>query len=251
MVSKINSAGVDAYRIRSYPRPRDEIDPAPYGHKWTIFEGARGTCATPLYLSPLTIQCGHATFAFQDAGFSGFNNPAKVAMDEAKKVFGTDATITLVSVGTGLRSLIDAGLRGSSINKVIKDEHIDTLAQQILAKVGELGRNMRNAPQVAKRLAKQLLDVATDTEISHLHMYEQFRSLYAGFQPEFPLFAYSFRRGQRRNYHRFNPPQGLGDIELTDYRQEATISSITDAWLKSPAGQAKISSATDNLRVCM
>ncbi|KAI9461106.1 acyl transferase/acyl hydrolase/lysophospholipase [Boletus coccyginus] len=231
VVSKIGAAGVDAYRIRSYPRPLYDIDPAPYGHKWTIFEGARGTCATPLYLSPLKIPSGHATFTFQDAGYSGFNNPAKVAIDEAEKVFGSDATITLVSLGTGLRSLVDWGQDGMGANREAEAEHIDSFVQQILANVGELVRNIQNAPQVAKRVAKQLLEVATDTEISHLHMHEQFK-----------------RQGQRQHYHRFNPPQGLGDIELTDYRQEATISPATDAWLSSPAGRAAISSAAENIR---
>lgn len=58
-----------------------------------------------------------------------------------------------------------------------------------------------------------------------------------------------FRSGQLQHYHRFNPPQGLGDIELADYRQEATISSVTDAWLKSPDGRAAISSATEKIKV--
>jgi hypothetical protein len=70
------------------------------------------------------------------------------------------------------------------------DEHVDGLAQQILVDVGELGRNIRNAPQVAKRVAKQLLEVATDTEISHLHMHEQFRRQYASFEPDLPPFAH-------------------------------------------------------------
>ncbi|KAF8547904.1 FabD/lysophospholipase-like protein [Imleria badia] len=231
VISKSGPAGVDAYRIRSYPRPSHNIDPAPYGHKWTIFEAARGTCATPLYLSPLKIQSGHATFTFQDAGYSGLNNPAKAATDEAEKIFGVDATITLVSLGTGLRSLVDGGQHRTRTNEEVEDGHVDRFAQRILANVGELGRSIQNAPQVAKRVAKQLLEVATDTEISHLHMHEWFRS-----------------HGQRQNYHRFNPPQGLGNIELTDYRQEASISSVTDAWLRSPDGRAAISSAMENIK---
>ncbi|KAF8427178.1 acyl transferase/acyl hydrolase/lysophospholipase [Boletus edulis BED1] len=231
VVSKIGSAGVDAYRIRSYPRPLRDINPAPYGHKWTIFEGARATCAVPLYLSPLNIQVGHATFTFQDAGYSGFNNPAKVALDEAEKTFGPDATITLVTLGTGLRSLVYGGEDGWGNNKQVDDEHIDRLALQILANVEKLGSIIQDAPQVARRVAKQLLEVANDTEISHLHMHERFK-----------------RQGQRHNYYRFNPPRGLGDIELTDYRQEATISDITYAWLKSPDGQFAITSAVETMR---
>ncbi|KAI9461100.1 hypothetical protein HD554DRAFT_1527582 [Boletus coccyginus] len=41
---------------------------------------------------------------------------------------------------------------------------------------------------------------------------------------------------------------GLGDIELTDYRQEATVSSATNAWLSSPAGRAAISLAAESMR---
>ncbi|KAF9058506.1 acyl transferase/acyl hydrolase/lysophospholipase [Rhodocollybia butyracea] len=88
VVSKIGAAGTDAYRIRSYPTPASEIEPSPYGHKWTIFEGARGTCAAPLYFSPLRILGGNSVYLFQDAGSSGFNNPAKIAVSEAEQVFG-------------------------------------------------------------------------------------------------------------------------------------------------------------------
>lgn len=99
-------------------------------------------------------------------------------MDEAEKVFGSDATITLVSLGTGLRSLVERGQDGTGANREAEAEHIDSFVQQILANVGDLGRNFQNAPQVAKRVAKQLLEVATDTEISHLHMHEQFKRQY-------------------------------------------------------------------------
>ncbi|KAF8129626.1 acyl transferase/acyl hydrolase/lysophospholipase [Boletus edulis] len=221
VVSKIGAAGADAYRIRSYPRPLRDIDPAPYGHKWTVCEGARATCATTLYMSPLKIRSGHATFTFQDAGYSGFNNPAKVALDEAEKIFGVDAAIALVSLGTGLRSLVDGEA---------EDEHINSFTQQILARIEELGRNVQDAPQVAKRVVKQLLEVANDTEISHSHMSERFK-----------------RQGQQENYSRFNPTRGLGDIDLTDYTREDAILETTYAWLRSD-GQSTVASAIQNMK---
>lgn len=94
-------------------------------------------------------------------------------------MFGADATIILISLGNGLRSLVDGGQHGATTNKEVNDGYVDHFAQRILANVGELGRNIQNAPQVAKRMAKQLLEVAADTELSHLHMHEWFRSQYA------------------------------------------------------------------------
>jgi hypothetical protein len=82
-------------------------------------------------------------------------------------------------LGTGLRSLVEGRQHGTRTNKEVKDEHVDSIAQQILADVEELGRSIRDAPQVAKRVAKQLLEVAADTEIAHLHMHEQFKIQYA------------------------------------------------------------------------
>ncbi|KAH7903484.1 hypothetical protein BJ138DRAFT_1120334, partial [Hygrophoropsis aurantiaca] len=224
---------VDAYRIRSYPCPLDDIDPAPFGHKWTIFEGSRGTCATPLYFSPLKIPSGHSTFTFQDAGYSGFNNPAKIAIDEAEKLFGDDATITLVSLGTGLRSLVERGQyrSGTKTGLRIKDEDVTSSVQQILASVGERGAGIEDATRVAKRVAKQLLEVANDTEISHLRMYEEFE-----------------RQDQEGNYHRFNPPQGLGDIELADCSKEVDITETTRAWLNSADGERDVSVIVKNMK---
>lgn len=126
-----------------------------------------------MYLSPLKIQKGSATYVFQDAGFSGFNNPSTVALDEAEKLFD-DVEIKLVSLGTGLRSL-----KGDSrVGTKPEDEDINGIVQTIFASVGNVAKNIGNATQVAKRVAKQLLTVATDTELTHLHTYEQFEREY-------------------------------------------------------------------------
>lgn len=54
--------------------------------------------------------------------------------------------------------------------------------------------------------------------------------------------------GRRQDYFRFNPPRGLGDINLTDCKQEVAIASITDAWLRSPAGRKGISSLVNLMK---
>jgi hypothetical protein len=125
-----------------------------------------------MYLSPLKIQKGSAIYVFQDAGFSGFNNPATVALDEAEKIFSDedDVDIKLVSLGTGLRSLKGDSVTGAKS----EEESITGMVQTIFSTVGKTTKNIGNVTQVARRVAKQLLTVATDTEITHLHTYEQF-----------------------------------------------------------------------------
>ncbi|KAF8815230.1 FabD/lysophospholipase-like protein [Phlegmacium glaucopus] len=216
VVSKVGSAGVDAYRIRSYPRPFGDIDPPPYSHQWTIFEGARGTCAAPLYLSPLKIQKGHAIYLFQDAGASGFNNPSQVAIDEAEKIFGDNVAITLVSLGTGLRNLAEyEGKDSLSAKEQVKQEQIDSFTLRILDNAKQTRKNIKNARHLAKRIARQLFEVATDTEISHGRVYEDFK-----------------REGRLPNYFRFNDDRGLSNVHLTDCRQKAAIENMTNDWLR-------------------
>ena len=50
-------------------------------------------------------------------------------------------------------------------------------------------------------------------------------------------------RNREEDYLRCNPPQGLGDIDLSDYKKEATISAIADAWLMSPEGKKVVDRA--------
>ncbi|KAF8815225.1 FabD/lysophospholipase-like protein [Phlegmacium glaucopus] len=210
--------GLTHNHIRSYPRPFGDIDPPPYSHQWTIFEGARGTCAAPLYLSPLKIQKGHAIYLFQDAGASGFNNPSQVAIDEAEKIFGDNVAITLVSLGTGLRNL--AGYEGKdslSAKEQVKQEQIDSFTLRILDNAEQTRKNIKNARHLAKRIERQLFEVATDTEISHGRVYEDFK-----------------REGRLPNYFRFNDDRGLSNVHLTDCRQKAVIENMTNDWLRRP-----------------
>lgn len=191
IVSKIGAAGVEPYRVRSYPTPPTEIDPSPYGHKWTVLQCARGTCAAPLYLSPLRIASGNSIYLFQDAGSSGFNNPAKIAASEAQAVFGADAAITLVSLGTGIKSLVGKWKDLNEARRVM-DDQVDSVMNQIVESaeqtdkpdnkilrffkgVRRTHKNVQNSPDLVRRIATQLLEVATDTEITHSQVHEQFR----------------------------------------------------------------------------
>ena len=51
------------------------------------------------------------------------------------------------------------------------------------------------------------------------------------------------------DYFRFNPPQGLGDLDCAGYMNEATIIEITNVWLSSPDGKDLALAAYEKVKV--
>jgi hypothetical protein len=108
-------------------------------------------------------------------------NPAKMAASEAEQVFGANATITLVSLGTGLKSLVGQWKDLKDTRKVM-DEQADSVMNQIAEQtrkhdgnkfflikgVKRTHTNIQNSPDLVRRIATQLLEVATDTEMTHM-----------------------------------------------------------------------------------
>ncbi|KAI9461110.1 acyl transferase/acyl hydrolase/lysophospholipase [Boletus coccyginus] len=198
--SNAGSAGTAAYRLRSYATPRGGVDSAPPGHNWTIRQAARATSAAPTYFAPLQI----GSQAFQDAAASGFNNPTLEALEEAELRWPSKThELVVVSLGTGLASLL-------------RDNTDDKVAAVLREKFGYTAVVMNRFEQISK----QLVSVANDTESTHREA------------------AKCFAKWKRRDdYFRFNPPQGLGDLDLADYMSEGTIVEITNVWLRSPDGK--------------
>jgi hypothetical protein len=53
------------------------------------------------------------------------------------------------------------------------------------------------------------------------------------------------------DYFRFNPPQGLGDLNLADYMSEGLIVEITNVWLRTPDGKECAFAAYEKLQVSL
>jgi hypothetical protein len=99
-----------------------------------------------MYFAPLQID----SQAFQDAAASGFNNPTLEVLAEAALRWPPEThEFVVVSLGMGLPSL----LRNNPGN-----EEVATMLQE------ELGKGI---PVVMDQVAKQLLSVANDTELTH------------------------------------------------------------------------------------
>ncbi|KAF8546368.1 FabD/lysophospholipase-like protein [Imleria badia] len=211
--AEIAFAGIEPYRLRSYTTPRGGIDSAPPDHSWTIRQAARATSAMPMYFAPLQI----GLQAFQDATASGFNNPTLEALEEARLRWPLDThEFVVVSLGTGLASLLRSNPN---------DEQLATMLQE------KLGKNIATVMDTFEQVSKQLLRVANDTELTHMEV------------------ARRFAKWKRRDdYFRFNPPQGLGDIDLADYMSEESIVEITNVWLRSPDGKVSTMAAYEKLK---
>ncbi len=80
------------YVVRSWNIP-EEPD---HSSEWTIWEALRATSAAPSYFPPLN----HKNLRFVDGGVTA-NNPAEIALQEAKRLWPNNEVKLLVSLGTG------------------------------------------------------------------------------------------------------------------------------------------------------
>lgn len=256
VTSAVQGASVDATRIRSYTTPKGEAETLPHDHKWTVFQVIRAATASKQYFTPLEIPKGGS---FSDAGTSGFSNPSKVALEEMNIRF-PDHSVVLVSLGTGLSSLLPPKPLKKEKNKEAKEakEHVDAeenkkkVAGSILKRIKHRLKDKEHEEANAILLAKQMIDVATDAEITHLETATRYKREYVNSVFSLAcLFLMSiFRRGRRQDYYRFNPTRGLGDLDIADYMKAALVEEITSVWTKSPEGKAPTLAAANALQVC-
>jgi hypothetical protein len=69
-------------------------------------DAALATTATPGLFPPHSISSRGMEYTFQDPGFSGFSNPARLAYEEAARLFPSRRLNVLLSMGYGAPSLI-------------------------------------------------------------------------------------------------------------------------------------------------
>lgn len=82
----------------------------------TIWEVARAISATPTFFKP--IKLGKEGTEYIDAGF-GYNNPCDKLIAEARKVFPGRSDLQILSIGTGLRSVVEMNDTRPSIIKAL------------------------------------------------------------------------------------------------------------------------------------
>ncbi|KAF8549353.1 FabD/lysophospholipase-like protein [Imleria badia] len=203
MTAAAEADGARAYRLRSYVTPPWGKDSPPPDHNWTICQAALATSATPMYFAPLQID----SQPFQDAAASGFSNPTIEALREAELRWPLDThEFVVISLGTGVASL----LRNNRSNGEV--------ATRLRARYGK----GIAATTSFQQISELLWCVANDTEFIHRNADNY------------------FSRKERGDYIRFDPPRGLGDLDLADHLSEGTIIESTNVWFRTPDGKELI-----------
>ena len=115
-------AATPPYLIRNYrPTCSQQIHPTPHSHRWLLREAIIASTATPHFYAPLSIESSGNTYKFQDAGLSGWSNPAGIAWDEAKFVFANRRINILLSMGNGLPNIVGPDVQlGNSVQGLVR-----------------------------------------------------------------------------------------------------------------------------------
>ena len=155
----------------------------------TIWQAARATSAAPTFFK--SVRFGVPPLAWVDAGM-GFNNPARVILEEAGKIWRDDDDHfdrshigCLVSLGTGYPTVARLDT-GRLKNEILSRVGIPTDAIEVMQSI------ITNTEPVAVQLRDDLSD---------------------------------------KVYYRFNVEQGLQAIELFDYEKLDNVSADTNNYL--------------------
>jgi predicted acylesterase/phospholipase RssA len=157
----------------------------------TIWQAARATSAAPTFFAPVVID----DVRYADGG-TGYNNPADLALDEARNIWGDRPLGCLVSLGTGLEDSIRLG-DGTEGGKGWKRTFIGKIAPKTNFDI---------------EVAEFCVDLLTSSETVHRKLKKRAESL-----------------GIVGSYFRFNVPQGMSQIRLDEWTKvEDIIASARD-----------------------
>ncbi|KAF9006967.1 acyl transferase/acyl hydrolase/lysophospholipase [Cyathus striatus] len=208
------------YQVRSYAASKGALTPPPATHEWTIREAIRATSASSIYMSPLLLD---NRYGYRDAGFSGYNNPVHLAIREFERLWPGEKISTVISLGTDLSTLLppNVGRDWAPTNG-----HTLKFVNEVLDKLSSPGEKTRFRKD-AIYLAKQLIDIANDSQAAHHEMQTKFST--------------------QSVYFRLDPPNGLKNIDLFDCFHPDVVGNSIDHWMSLADGQAAIDAISNSI----
>lgn len=179
-----------AVRMRSFGT-RD-ADPFPA----CIWQVARATSAAPTYFLPIEIN----DVLYGDGG-TGWNNPSKQAIEEARSIWPNRPIGILVSVGTGLEEALQLHDMSKKIPEVVQ-----TILQN-------------TSPEYAFKsaVADYAVDCLSSCELVHREVAER-----------------ADREILEGNYFRLNVSQGMSKIGLADWEKLGNMIALTNRYMDNP-----------------
>lgn len=117
----------------------------------TIWEACRATSAAPSYFEPIKIGDDGEQEMFVDGGL-GYNNPVEQVLEEASRIFPGRKVACVVSVGTGVASVI--AFPGSPKTSPVKLVNaLKNMATESDTTAGKMDRRFQNAKDVYFRFS--------------------------------------------------------------------------------------------------
>jgi predicted acylesterase/phospholipase RssA len=177
-----------AVRMRSFGTRYADPFPA------CIWQVARATSAAPTYFLPIKIDA----VLYGDGG-TGWNNPAKEAIEEARKIWPGRPIGILVSIGTGLEEALQLNDTSKKLPKVVES----------------LLRNTSPGHAFKLAVAEYAVKCVTSCELIHREVAERCeREILEG------------------NYFRLNVPQGMSTIGLDEWEKLGTMIALTNRYME-------------------
>jgi predicted acylesterase/phospholipase RssA len=188
--------------------------------KCAIWQAARATTAAPTFFKSMSIDNPPPAIIYVDGGL-GYNNPSHLAIAESRRIWGINAKVCLVSIGTGHQSatsIVDESqletnleIQKSAFQSVRST--LSTAAWQIPG--WKTATKIPSGVLALLKMANALKSIATDTEAVNDILERE--------------------ADQRFPYFRFNVERDVGDIGFEEWRKEHALTTHTVAYLRTPA----------------
>jgi patatin-like phospholipase/acyl hydrolase len=184
-------------------------------NKCAIWEAGRATSAAPTFFKPIKIEAPRPGGTYVDGGLA-HNNPAELALSEARKIWNSTRKFCLVSIGTGRQNsvrIFDAKCLSFTAQM---DEGGNSLKKRILANVPGLTPASRVPAGVLalKSIADACVQLATNSEFVHERIFRQMEA------------------DKQLYYHRFNVDRDMQDIGLQEWDKMEEMAAHTTAYME-------------------
>lgn len=201
--------------FRSYQCTGRNADPC------TIWEAARATSAAPLFFKPITIKTPAPGGTYTDGGL-GHNNPAEVALLEARRLWSSVKKFALVSVGTG---------RSKSIRIAENTvQSFDTDTSRTAKRRRGITRRAAVGEIALTRIQEACVELAFNSEQVHQRLYN------LSVDPE-----------NRFPYHRFNVERDMHEIDLHEWDAMEALGSHTTSYMEEVEQELKQNKCVEDL----
>jgi hypothetical protein len=200
-------------------------------NKCAIWEAGRCTSAAPSFFRPMFVGVPAPGAWYIDGGL-GHNNPAQLALDEARRIWPTVKRYCLVSVGTGRQRNVEfVDIKNSDAPKATKSKsHFRSMLSRVPG-----AKTVKNTPaglMELSKIGKACVEMSTNSEPIHQAIFRLANS--PDIDLQFP-------------YCRFNVEKGMEGIGLEEWKAKVRMGELTAQYMSEGEGELKRNACVKDL----